>query len=192
MSLGGPEDLQRCDLPFFSIDRVRLQLAAFSIDRVYINQQDIPERNQQVNMMSTIYHKAANVTVSLGPDEHNDAPAVFEDIKALIEGCDTILSAGGQFGGHFDEETGVLHWQLQRRQNCASALPGAIVNPDEDEKARLERFMVLAYLGRARSWPGFRCNCALGRPCHRIGSHRSCSWYDIAKLFYANWAWLLK
>ena len=147
MSLGGPEDLQRCDLPFFSIDRVRVQLAAFSIDRVYINQQDIPERNQQVNMMSTIYHKAANVTVWLGPDEHNDAPAIFEDIKALIEGCDTILSAGGQFG-HFDEETGVLHWQLQRRQNCASALPGAIINPDEDKKARLERFFRLPWFSR--------------------------------------------
>jgi hypothetical protein len=65
-------------------------------------------------MMLTIYRKAANVTVWLGPDEHNDAPAIFEDIKALIEGYGTIFEAGGQFG-HFDEEIGDIYWQLENR-----------------------------------------------------------------------------
>lgn len=92
--------------------------------------------------MSTIYREAANVTVWLGPDEHNGAPATIEDIKALIEGCGTILEAGGQFG-HFDEESGDIHWQLENGQNCVSALPKAIFDPDEDEKARLLRFFRL-------------------------------------------------
>jgi len=116
-------------------------------DALCINQEDISERNQQVNMMSKIYLKAANVTVWLGPDENNDAEAIFEDIKALIEGCGIILDAGGQFG-HFDEETGDLHWQLENGQNCVSALPGPIVNPDEAEKARLERFFRLPWVSR--------------------------------------------
>lgn len=104
-------------LQFFSITPALLWA-----DALCINQQDIPEKNQQVNMMATIYRKAANVTVWLGPDEHNDAPAVFEDIKALIEGCGRILDAGGQFG-HFDEETGCLYWQVEKGQNYVSALP---------------------------------------------------------------------
>jgi hypothetical protein len=116
-------------------------------DALCINQQDITERNQQVSMMSTIYRKAANVTVWLGPDEHNDAPVIFEGIKALIEGCGAIIEAGGQFG-HFDEETGDLHWQLENGQNCVSALPRAVVDPDEDERARLERFFRLPWFSR--------------------------------------------
>lgn len=116
-------------------------------DALCINQQDISERNQQVNMMSKIYRKAANVTVWLGPDEHNDADAIFQDIKALIEGCGVVLDAGGQFG-HFDEETGDIHWQLENGQKYVSALPGAIGNPDEGEKARLERFCRLPWFSR--------------------------------------------
>jgi len=97
--------------------------------------------------MSTIYHKAANVTAWLGPDERNDAPAIFEDIKALIEGCGTILEAGGQFG-HFDEEIGDIYWQLENKQNYVSTLPRAIIDPDEDEKARFERFFRLPWFSR--------------------------------------------
>jgi hypothetical protein len=118
-------------------------------DALCINQQDISEKNQQVNMMATIYRKAANVTVWLGPDEHNDAPAIFEDIKTLIEWCGMIIEAGGQFG-HFDEESGDLHWQLENRQNYVSALPKSIVNPNEEERARLERFYKLPWF--LRTW----------------------------------------
>ena len=116
-------------------------------DALCINQQDILEKNQQVNMMATIYHKAGNVTVWLGPDEHNDAVAIIECIKTLIEGCGRILNAGGQFG-HVDEETGDLLWQLENGQNYVSALPKAIVDPDEEEKARLERFFRLPWFSR--------------------------------------------
>jgi hypothetical protein len=98
-------------------------------------------------MMATIYHNAANVTVWLGPDEHNDAPAIFNDIKALIESCGTILEAGGQFG-HYDEQTGDIHWQLENGQNYVAALPKAIVDPDEDEKVRLQRFFRLPWFSR--------------------------------------------
>jgi hypothetical protein len=116
-------------------------------DALYINQENISERNQQVNMMSTIYRKAANVTVWLGPDEHKDAPILFDEFKTLIEDCGTILHAGGQFG-HFDEETGDLHWQLENGQNIVSALPKAIVKPDENETSRLERFFRLPWFSR--------------------------------------------
>jgi hypothetical protein len=61
-----------------------------------------------INMMSTIYRKATNVTVWLGPDKHNDAPILFEEFKVLIEGCGRILEASSQFG-HVDDETGDLH-----------------------------------------------------------------------------------
>lgn len=116
-------------------------------DALCINQQNLVEKNQQVNMMATIYHKAANVTVWLGPDEHNDAPAIFEDIKALIEGCGMILDAGGIFE-HFDEETGDLRLQHENRQSYVSALPKAIVDLDEEERARLERFFKLPWFSR--------------------------------------------
>ena len=35
MSFSRPENLQGCDRPFFSINRVCAQFAAFSIDKVY-------------------------------------------------------------------------------------------------------------------------------------------------------------
>ncbi|KAL5381414.1 hypothetical protein DPSP01_007128 [Paraphaeosphaeria sporulosa] len=108
-------------------------------DALCINQQDIPEKIQQVNLMSAIYRKAANVTVWLGPDEHEDARDLFEDIKCLVEGCGMIVTVGGQFK-FFDENTGDLHWKLENGQDCVSALPKAIVAPDETETARLVRF----------------------------------------------------
>lgn len=98
-------------------------------------------------MVLIIYRKAINVTVSLGPDEHNDAPVLFEEFKALIEGCAKILEASGQFG-HVDEETWDLHWQLENGQNIVSALPKAIVAPDESERVRLERFFGLPWFSR--------------------------------------------
>lgn len=116
-------------------------------DALCINQQDIPEKNQQVNMMATIYHKAAIVTVWLGPDRHNDAEAVFDGIKTLIEGCGAVIDAGGQFG-HFDEETGNIHWQLENGQKYVSELSKAIADPDEEEKARLDRFFKLPWFSR--------------------------------------------
>ncbi|OAG08763.1 HET-domain-containing protein [Paraphaeosphaeria sporulosa] len=86
-------------------------------DALCINQQDIPEKMQQVNLMSAIYRKAANVTVWLGPDEHEDASDLFEDIKCLVEGCGMIVTVGGQFK-FFDENTGDLHWKLENGQDC--------------------------------------------------------------------------
>jgi len=127
----------------------RVTPALLWADALCINQQNIPEKNQQVSMMSTIYRKAANVTVWLGPDEHKDANTVFENIKNLIEGCGNILEAGGKFG-YFDEETGDLHWQLKNGKNCVSALPEAIVDPDEMQKAQLVRFFKLPYF--TRTW----------------------------------------
>lgn len=130
-----------------ALQMFRITPALLWVDALCINQQNTPEKNQQVNMMSTIYRKAANVTAWLGPDEHKDADDIFENIKNLIEGCGMILEAGGQFG-YFDEETGDLHWQLENGKNCVSALPKAIVDPDEVQMARLVRFFTLPYFER--------------------------------------------
>lgn len=116
-------------------------------DALCINQQDILERNSQVKLMSAIYHKAANVMVSLGPDVQDDASAVFEDIKALVDGCGAIVTAGGRFR-HFDEDSGELHWQLGEGKNCVSALPRAIFLANEYETARLQRFFRLPWFSR--------------------------------------------
>lgn len=118
-------------------------------DALGINQEDNDEKSHQVNMMATIYRKAAIVTVWLGPDEHGDSEDIFDDIKALVEGLGSIHALGGQFK-HFDGETGDLHWEIADKQKCVSALPGAIVDPDQEESARLERFFQLAWF--TRTW----------------------------------------
>ncbi len=129
-------------LKYFSTRPVPLWADALSI-----NQQDIPEKNHQVNRMGDIYRKATDVGVWLGSDGHNDAPAIFQTTKDLINACKTITDASGQFG-HVDDETGGLHWQSQEGQNHVLALPKALVDPNEDERARLERFLKLPWFSR--------------------------------------------
>ena len=51
----------------------------YLISRVAINQKDIPERNQQISLMRSIYSKAERVIGWLGPDENGDGQA----LKAL-------------------------------------------------------------------------------------------------------------
>ena len=46
------------------------------ISRAAINQRDIPERNQQVTLMRTIYSKAERVIAWLGPDENGGGQAL--------------------------------------------------------------------------------------------------------------------
>lgn len=126
-------------------------------DALSIDQQNVPEKTQQVNMMALIYSKAASVSIWLGPDPHSDAPDLFEDIKALIEGLGAIHAMGGQFK-HFDEDTGDLHWELPDGRPVLSALPGALVDPDEEEIARLERFFRLPWF--SRTWVMQECGLA--------------------------------
>lgn len=46
------------------------------IDAVCINQEDIPERNSQVQMMGAIYRSATRIVSWLGPDEDDSETAV--------------------------------------------------------------------------------------------------------------------
>ena len=134
------------------------------IDAICINQQNILERNQQVNLMATIYQSATAVRVWLGPDEKNDAPTIFKAFGELKHGIGVMTKGGGQIR-YFDEEAGDLHWAFQsmkmRKDSpvgsfemlpilwaTAIQLPAAIFHPDEAGKARLERFFRLPYFSR--------------------------------------------
>lgn len=130
------------------------------IDAICINQQDILERNQQVNLMATIYQRATIVRVWLGNDEKNDATTVFKAFEELEHGLGIMTNGGGQIR-QFDEEAGDLYCAFQRLKMrkdspavgiaasvemlpipwaTAIQLPAAILNPDEADKAWLERF----------------------------------------------------
>ena len=116
-------------------------------DALCINQEDDVEKSHQVNMMAEIYGKATNATVWLGPDHHNDAPSVFQAFKELIEGTGAIVETGGRFG-NFDEDTGDLHWQLRDGTSGVLTLPKIFVDPDQGDKAKLERFLQLPWFSR--------------------------------------------
>lgn len=126
-------------------------------DALSVNQQNILEKTQQVNMMASIYSKAAKVAIWLGLDPHNDAADVFEDINALIDLLGGIHNMGGEFN-YFDKSTGDLYWKLPSGASVASALPAALVTPDEEEKARLKRFFRLPWF--SRTWVIQECGLA--------------------------------
>jgi hypothetical protein len=53
-------------------------------DSVCINQEDIPERGQQVSIMRLIYQKAERVVVWLGLDEHDQASRAFTAVCDIV------------------------------------------------------------------------------------------------------------
>lgn len=53
-------------------------------DAICINQQDIDERGHQVRLMRSIYRRARSVVIWLGPDEFQQAPAVFECARKIF------------------------------------------------------------------------------------------------------------
>ena len=84
----------------------------------------------------------------VGPDEHDDAEDIYEDIKALAELVKVVASTGGDFD-YFDEEAGDF-LRFPDAKNVVTALPAAIVDPDEEEQAWLGRFLRLPY--SSRTW----------------------------------------
>jgi hypothetical protein len=60
------------------------------IDAICINQDDIPERSEQVNKMGSIYTKARRVVLWLG-EEADDSTSALATLKALGEGIDLSL-----------------------------------------------------------------------------------------------------
>ena len=126
-------------------------------DALSIDQQNISEKTQQVNMMASIYGKAAGVSIWLGPDPYNDATDVLADVKALVEGLGILVAMGAQFQ-HFDDDTGDLHWTLPDGSPHVSALPRALVAPNEEEKGRLGRFFRHPWF--SRTWVMQECGLA--------------------------------
>ncbi|KAH7068522.1 heterokaryon incompatibility protein-domain-containing protein [Paraphoma chrysanthemicola] len=117
-------------------------------DALCINQQDNLEKNKQVAMMATIYSNAAKVLVWLGPDPYSDAPLIFAGIKVLFEVTAAIAGAGGKFK-RFDEETCVFHWEVPDGTPVLSPFQDNILfKPDEEGKARIDRFLRLAWFSR--------------------------------------------
>ena len=66
---------------------------------------------------------------------------------------------GGQVK-HFDNSTGDLHRNLPDGRPVASALPSALVDPNEGEKARVQRFFRLPWF--PRTWVMQECGLAFG------------------------------
>ena len=58
--------------------------AQFLISQAAINQEDIPERNQQITLMRSIYSKAERVIGWLGPDENGGGQAL-KTFETLLE-----------------------------------------------------------------------------------------------------------
>ena len=121
--------------------------ALFWVDSLCINQEDVPERNQQVALMADIYGKAGTVAIWLGPDPHKDANVIFTTIKAIVEGIATIHALEGKID-HLISEDGNLHWTLPDGKPVVSTLPSSIILPDESERQRLARFFNLPWFSR--------------------------------------------
>ncbi|KAE9378955.1 HET-domain-containing protein, partial [Stipitochalara longipes BDJ] len=61
------------------------------VDALCINQEDIPERNEQVSRMGTLYNQAEEVLVWLGP-EKDDSDAAVSAIKCSVVPSSRLLS----------------------------------------------------------------------------------------------------
>jgi hypothetical protein len=80
-----------------ALQRFRKTTVLLWVDAICINQQDLDEKNVQVNMMAKIYVKAASVAVWLGPDEHNDAKELSEDVEKTVKYAVRVIEDGGEF-----------------------------------------------------------------------------------------------
>jgi len=130
-----------------ALERSREASTYLWADALYIDQKNIPERNQQVKLMADIYKKATMVTVWLGLDEKGYAKLILDDMYALMECLTRVHFLGGTFD-HVDEETGDLDWVLGDGRQCVTALPPALVVPGEEELARLKWFFCLPWFSR--------------------------------------------
>ncbi len=70
---------------YVRVPAAQLQIQ-FLISRVAINQRDVPERNQQILLMRSIYSKAERVIGWLGPDENGGSQALktFETLLRTV------------------------------------------------------------------------------------------------------------
>lgn len=121
----------------------------FWMDSLCINQQDVPERNQQVAIMADIYSKASMVIVWLGPDPHDDAGLIFGACKDLVERIALLHAMGGKIE-HLQKNSANLQWTLANGGSVVSALPSLLVSPSKSEAERLVRFFNLPWF--SRSW----------------------------------------
>lgn len=95
-------------------------------DAVCINQRNEIEKGHQVRLMRAIYQKARSVLIWLGPDEHNQALAVFdasrkifaEDMSRVPHSSDSLWSG---FADLFDRAWFWRLWCLQEIVLASSA-----------------------------------------------------------------------
>ena len=154
---GDPKNLQpiRCDGGTVMVTITASEMikffcktpALFWVDSLCINQDDVPEKNQQVAVMAEIYSKAATVAVWLGPDPHKDAEIVFTTVKKVVEEIATIHALEGKIN-YLNSEDGNLHWTLPEGKPVVSTLPSSIILPHESERQRLARFFNLPWFSR--------------------------------------------
>ena len=75
---------------------MRLARGAISIERVCINQNDIPERNAQVQLMRDIYQNSAIVISWVGP-EANRSSEMISTLRTVSQEIQAIPLGGDQF-----------------------------------------------------------------------------------------------
>jgi hypothetical protein len=86
------------------------------VDAVCINQEDIPEKEQQIQMMAMIYSQARQVVVWLGP-EADDSDYAIELIRLAGTGKITRLS-----GVELSDESKVVSSDDHRNRSAVTAL----------------------------------------------------------------------
>ncbi|KAK0657799.1 heterokaryon incompatibility protein-domain-containing protein [Cercophora newfieldiana] len=64
------------------------------IDALCINQNDVPERNQQVKLMGDIYGTAKEVLIWLGADQAGQAQAIFDTVSLTIDELTEAIESG--------------------------------------------------------------------------------------------------
>jgi hypothetical protein len=113
---GSPEkpcsiDIDGVSLPITeSLNGALLQLRDHTLERhlwvdaVCINQEDIPEKEEQIQMMAKIYSQARQVVVWLGPGA-DDSDHAIELIRLAGAGRITRLSGVESSGGHTDQSS---------------------------------------------------------------------------------------
>ena len=79
-------NLQAALLRLRTTDRVR----TLWIDQICINQDQISERNEQVMLMSLVYHQATQVVIWIG-DEDEDTKLAFDMVPILIKRASSKL-----------------------------------------------------------------------------------------------------
>jgi hypothetical protein len=120
------------------------------IDQVSINQEDVAERNEQVNLMQRIYESAARVVVWLGDEDEssNAAMSFIEEHAEKVDAC-TVDEKEDQKHQFFNNPS---------HETCLCAIIQRIINNPYFERYWIIQEVILAhdlivcYGSRSTSW----------------------------------------